>query len=350
MKRCWWLGLLLFWASALFAQSVDDLYQAKTVLVAPQNQAETTAALREAFLVALVRVSGQPNARENKYLLAKAEKVETYVDRYSYHTLDSTLTTADGQTVHAKELTVNFAPRLIDQLLTEAKFAVWKTNRPLILVLVKDEENSFASTSRANTLSAQLQNEFYRRGLSVVLPKMDADDLLVLGATYTTPSEDQWAILQERYHYQAVLMGELIQNNKDGVQSWSGKWQLIQNEHTMPLAGEGGDPLAVITQMAGQVTDALMSAATQEVKAHEWMISVQGIHNDDEYKTVRQYLEHLAPVKMVKFIKLENDTVTYQVTSDVGLEKTINSESALIPDTEHKNTESELYYLFNVLP
>ena len=70
-----------------------------------------------------------------------------------------------------------------------------------------------------------------------------------------------------------------------------------------------------------------MSGAAQVNQPHEWMIYVQGIHEEDEYKMVRGYLEKLLLVKQVKFIKLENDTVAFQVTSDEGLEKLINSES-----------------------
>jgi hypothetical protein len=123
----------------------------------------------------------------------------------------------------------------------------------------------------------------------------------------------------------------------------------MQNEQTTPFTLEGNDQQSVISQMADQVAKASMSGTAQVNQPHEWMVYVQGIHDDDEYKMVRQYLEQLTLVKQVKFVKLENDTVIYQVTSDAGLEKLINSESALIPDTQHKNTQGELYYSFNVL-
>jgi hypothetical protein len=187
-----------------------------------------------------------------------------------------------------------------------------------------------------------------------VLPEMDIDDVLVLGDTFITPSQDQWMLLYRRYHHQGVLMGEVTQNKKDGVVTWVGQWQLLLNNQAIPIQAVGNDLPAVMAQtverVIGAVKNASKKAALEANKTRQWMVYVRDIHNDESYKAARDYFEQLPSVKMVKFIKLNGDTVTYQVTGDANLEKTIAAELTLTPDVQRQNTATELYYSLNRVP
>lgn len=348
MRARWGIGLLFVWAASVCAESVDDLYQTHIIVPLPQNPKETQAVLREAFLTEVVRVSGQPQTRENKIILSKADKADAYINRYNY---TNTEKITDPQKIPNTQLNVTFAPHLIDKLLSDAKLSSWVTDRPLLLVLVKDEDNGFASTSQPKTISKQLQQALNQRGVIYKLPNMDADDLLELGATFATPSDDQWALLQKRYRYQAALIGDLVKNDKDGAVTWSGQWQLIMDNHTIPIDQADSDQQTVITQIVDQVADVLATAAAQANKARTFMVTVNGIEGDEAYNKVREYLEKFTSPQNIKFVKTQDKTVVYQVTSKPTLVKTIAEEkSILLPDAQHPNTDAELFYSFNDVP
>jgi hypothetical protein len=340
------IGLLFVWASCVYAEPVTDLYETHIVVPVPQNPRETHAALREALLTVVVRVSGQPDTRNNKYILSKADAVERYVDSYNY-TATEKASVDEPQKIPRTQLNVSFAPRLIDQLLVDAKFSAWKEDRPLLLVLAKEEDGGFASTRSAKNISRQLQQALNERGVLYVLPSMDADDLLVMGATFATPSADQWDLLQQRYHYQAVLLGEVAQQNKEDANVWSGRWQLMIDNHTIPLDQADSDQAGVIAQTVDQAANVLKTAAVQANKTRTFTVTVQGIYDDTAYQKVRGYLEKLTSADSVKFMKTEGQTVVYQVIGKSGLGKLIAADQVLLPDGVHQNTDTQLYYAFN---
>lgn len=349
MRLRWVFGLLLMWGGRVCAEGID-LYQISIVVPVPQNPKETQTALREAFLSELVRVSGQPAARQNKMILSKADKADAYIDRYFYsHTQSSSVD--DPQKIPNTQLNVTFAPRLINGLLNEAKFSAWTIDRPLLMVLTKEEDGSFASRGDPKTISRQIQASFDERGVLYVLPTMDADDLLVLGAVFVSPSADQLALLQERYHYQALLIGEVTHHDKEANGSWSGQWQLVINHNTIPMDQTDQSAQLVIQQTAEQVNTVLAATAKQAAtvanKWHEVMVSIQEVQGDVEYQVVRSYLEKLVGAEHVKFISTQDNTVVFQVTGKANWEKAIAVDSVLLPDVAHPNTETQFFYSFN---
>lgn len=349
MRLRWGVGLLFVGVLTVCTASAANLYEVHLVVPVPQNPKETQTVLREAFLSEVVLVSGQLKARNSNIILNQADKADAYIDRYNYTHTEKT-SAQNPEKIPNTQINVTFAPRLIDKLLNEAKFSAWATDRPLLLVLAKEDDGGFASISMSKSVSKQLQQALAQRGVMYELPKMDADDLLVLGAMFATPSDDQWALIKERYHYQAVLIGELTQHDQDGVVTWSGQWQLMMNNRVTPIDEMASDSQTVIAQTVDQVANVFIAAAAQANKVRQFMVSVQGIHSDENYRTVRDYLEKLTSAEMVKFIKTQDDTVIYQVTSKPSLEKTIASDSVLLPDGQNHNTDTQLFYSFNDVP
>ena len=219
----------------------DDLYRAQTI-VTGTGEPNRIEALGPCLEEVLIKVSGVQKLAGDARLVAYKAKAKDYVGAYSYHDQMSGIPIHDEQGTRDRpyDLTVDFDPGGIADVLQELGLKPWLAHRPAIAVFagLRQGSNSFVIAvdgDRGGDQRDSLLMTAARRGVPVVLPT--AGDLARSGIDAAKLAKAEPSSLASLISgkSEAVLIGELAWNDRKldwGAQwrmNWEGKmhrWQL----------------------------------------------------------------------------------------------------------------------------
>ena len=216
--------LALFLNSPAQAGKVTELYQAQ-MQVPEQSSLPDARQIRQGFAQVLVRVAGQRTVLGKPLVQQQLDSAGTYLERYAYQSTNQVTQTAEG-TQRLQQLTLDFSPVAVNDLLNRAGVALVGEQRPVILLwLASDQYGNpefMGTDSRYFSLLSQVAAE---RGIPLQMPLLDLQDQGALPVSdlwglFATPIEDA----SLRYRPDVVLAARL-QNRPDGSAEVS--WMLI---------------------------------------------------------------------------------------------------------------------------
>lgn len=233
------LALLgIFSAGPARADAVNDLYRGETIITGQENLHERARGIRLALGQVLVKVSGDDRIVDNPAFQPILADAESYVRHFEYEDRKKGIQISDEQGTRDRSyyFRVDFDPHGIDIILQVLGRSSWQADRPRMLVVlaVTDLAGSYVVGSEGQRGQGQretLVSNAGRRGLPLVMPKMDTVETLALSHDAVVEA-DGGAIgaLATSYGADAVLIGAMEITDQG---YWNTDWTLMTDE--MPV-------------------------------------------------------------------------------------------------------------------
>lgn len=307
------LGLTL--ATVVRAEQVVDLYSAE-VLVTSQSGAERQRAAREGLADLVVRVTGDPQARDHQQVQEALTRAEDFISEFNYVSTDETVE-VEGEPRPASRLVMKFSSVELERLLRSASLSLWPANRPGVLVwMVTREEGSLSRVSDSERRE-QLRSRARVRGLPLMLPLDDLEDRLALSARQLWELDEE-AIRKasRRYDAEAILVGRYSETSSG---QWRSDWQLYHNlgNPTFYVRDDSVNDLLVraIDETANHFAG-LFAIVPREEGPGTVVLQVGGVDGFGDYKAVERYLEDLAMVRRAELVTLRPGVLTLRLVAE----------------------------------
>ena len=304
--RLLFCSFLTLWVLTGLAQAarVQGLYSAEVELAANTANARS-AAFSQALAEVLVKVTGQNAVVERQRELFP--NASQFIQQY--------------RNLDAGRIWVQFDERAVRKVLDTATLPVWGAERPAVVVwMVIDEgqgQRSILGTADNSIISNVGNTDAYRkilieranaRGLPIILPLLDAEDLSqVSAADIWGGFGDVTLAASKRYGADVALIGRLRKSGSEGVQV---RWSLLIAESKTPewngSIADGPDGVADILAL---------QLATFAASADAIILTVKDMKTLDQYATVLNYLRSLPVVEYVGVSRVMGTAVEFAVTS-----------------------------------
>lgn len=299
------------------AVEVTALYTVEVTLDPDDPDAQSNA-YRAALTEVLVRVTGTTAAADSEELAILFPNPARYVQQYRPGPDNTLAISLDGPT--------------IERTLRQAGATVWGSDRPLTIIWLAidwglgDREIVAAgdperlpgdgrSIDRNRLLRERVQAVATQRGLPIVFPLLDAEDLQSIGFIDIWGGfDDPLLEASARYEADSILVGR-IRPNEMQPPRWT--WYVGEQRFGWP-----GEPEEAINQLA----DAL--AARDAIRGDEVSeaieLTISGIDSVVAYGRVQQYMENLRIVDKLAIRSAQPDRITYEIEIQGGAERLNN--------------------------
>ncbi len=377
---------LLAW-SAASATILKNLYEVG-VPVITQDAKERKQAIKQAFEILLVRVTGKrdlPQTATGQLMIKNARR---YVSSFRYEILElppveqtppeetETVNDADQpeldqveppvQTDQSEEvidqaptptqkLVVTFDEKAVKNTLWKQKLPVWGKTRPstLLWVAVQDEEQRILlDASEPTALLSYFEKQAEKRGVPILFPLLDLEDQININVT------DVWGAFKEpiknaslRYQPEAILTARLF---LDPFGSWQARWTLYQGSDEIDWQVNAADLESVVIAGLDQLADRLAQryAHVSSVQDDsEFLIYITDVKSLADYVRVSKYLNGLATIKRAELVQVKGDELVYRLdlrSSPQALKQAIKLGKVLLtaedPFAPEMSTLSRLNY------
>lgn len=308
------------------AKTTVDVYHAEVVLT-NQKKARSIA-WGQGLEQVLIKASGNANIADNAVVKKALRDGSDYLVKFKYGTLDG-----------EKSLDMQYNPKQIHSLLSQANASVWTKERENILVwLVQDDDIERQigwEQSGLDSVSA-LQAAAQQSGLPITLPLGDMDDLTKISAP------DLWGSFPEpleaasvRYPVDSVLVLKVAANG----QSSEVNWQL----YDMRPESITSSPQSAVTGVeTGDVTQAIDTAVekvsayyakkskptSKQVADDALWANFSGIQSAQSFFKLEQSLLALDSVATIQVHTIQGNDVVFQVqllSNKIDFEKQVTT-------------------------
>ncbi len=293
------------------AEILRDLYLGETV-VENRLVTERASGSGRALLQVLLRLTGRGWLPESPAIQDALRDGSPYMRSYRYRRVE--LADEDELTL----LSVQFEPRLVEQLLREAGFVLWPANRPNVVtwLVQRGEEAQFLSPDLNPDVGALVENYTRRHGLPVRMPLMDLEDQARLSAEDVLRSKrrELWKA-SERYVADSVLGGFL--SGAPG-QAWVARWTYLYGKEAWSFAVSCADAPDCVRSALDAVRDFLVArqALPPERSAPGSLrVEVGGVDHFSVYAGLLAYLRGLEQVQTAQPVYLEDERILFALDS-----------------------------------
>lgn len=333
------------YSSMASAVTVPDLYTADVAVDSYAAQAFKKAAMAGVAQV-LVKVSGNSEIMRLKPVKAQLNEIEPLLQKYSYHT--------QANTAQARQLILRleFDPARIRQVLQNAEQRVWVEQRPLVVVWTvfndNDEHSSSGNKSSEGDFMAILKNHADQRGLPLVVPVFDLEEVSQLYLDdFDQIDLAKVQLASKRYGGTVTLLGKIQSNSID---QWSAHWVLLSGDEKVTWNLSGDSAAAVMVAGIDTVADTLATHAAEVDLVQPTgsvTLMVDKVQSIRDYVEVAQYLQNLSSVKAVQVLSVNADEVVYQLdlgSSQQSLIRSLALNSRLVPVANNITYNQQLQY------
>jgi len=316
--------ILLFIVLPLKINAIEvvNLYSAE-VAVASQSASDRNQALQNALRAIFIKVGGKEI--EHPLINQAIRNYQKYVTQYQYI----------GKNNHTL-LSVSFDESKVNRLFKDSDLAIWGRLRPQVMVWLI-EENGFERTIISSTSSSLLPNTINKfsqlRGLPVVMPIMDLNDLNAVTLS------DVWgrfpqsiAQASARYMAEAAVVIRVSNSSLLNVEdialdcplcesnSLALDWSLmtdVQNEQTQIFSeqyrGSNRDEL-LITALSDITEIIYQKYALSTTNSNEFQIDVANITSLEELIAVTDFISELSAVQSVQLVSAQGDNRRFKLS------------------------------------
>lgn len=349
MRTVWVFGLALFVSfltSSAQAIKVDSLYKS-TVPVTSQATAERNQATQQALEQVMIKVSGNAQIINNPKLKTNLAAADSLIQQFSY----TPQTTPNFPYL----LEIEFDPSGVNQWLRDAGAAVWGQNRPLISTWVTYQapghEADIINSDATNQMGALLKQTADKRGLPLVFPVMDIQELNQINAKdILDMSVAKITEAAKRYSGDAILIGHITQTKSD----ISSQWKLVLGSNQWDWNLTGKTITDIISPLVNNVTNTLatrFAVVTTQVAQKDITLQVSGVTHPRDYAQLTRYLSHVTSVSNVEITKiLSGDVVILKISlrsSPESFYQALTLDKKLTPVTTTNTANTMAVYQWN---
>ena len=307
--------LLVLALPALAASAPDPELGRVEVSVPDRSAGARRNALREGLDQVLIRLTGDADPSQ----LASLDTVRSgnparWVSQYSYREVDAEgQQRSSGDEEKGLQLQARFDVSGLLERLGELNAPVWDENRPAVLVwLVVQEPTSGELLARdsEHRVRALLEEAARRRGLPIVLPRMDTEDRSVIQAADIRGRFDE-PVREASARYETPLVATAVLYTGDSPRL---RWRLLDggeertgNTLTTPRLEEG------LRDWVNRVTDYLVELyAVRGAREREIDIRVQHLTELRDWNQLQTFLGGLAGMRSIQLRHLQGDTAEFR--------------------------------------
>lgn len=316
MKYLFILMLCLF-CQPISAVEIGQLDEA-TIAVQSRSSAEKSDALKQALASVFVKNSGSPSVVMHPTVKEKIDSPEVLLIQYGYVMVDDQLS-----------LKASFDHQRVINTLRQADLPVWGAQRPLTLVWLtynKEADIQILSDSSNDELRANLMQDANNKGIPLMLPVMDLDDVMAISVTDIKGMFiDVISNASNRYDSDYFAVADI------GLTGNSASYQLALYDKKItsgirePLVLHRGDAIdaqEAAKQMVSLLADYHISqyAIASTGDSAEVNVSFVGINTMQKLVDLEKYLKQLSAVKGVVLSQYQQDTATYHLSLFSGIE------------------------------
>ena len=324
------------------AVPVADLYSGEAQLESG-SAGDLEPAFTRALGNVLIKVTGRREAGQLPFVMALAPNPTVLVQQYRVE--------EDG-TVWAR-----FDPEALRRALDEAGQPIWGQERPETLVwlamdmgggermmvnaVAEGEAPGGRGSSEEDPLALArqiLEDTAGARGLPVVLPLMDSEDLAAVSfADIWGDFSEPVLAASQRYGIGAILVGR----SRGAPDRARVRWSFYLGDERTDWTGDLADgPHGAADFMAARL-------ATYADTAGRLMVVVTGVDSLEDYARVLTYLENLDAVENLEVRTVAADSVEFSILvrgSAEQLDRAIRLKSVLLPDGGSAGRPADLSY------
>ncbi|MES9858428.1 MAG: DUF2066 domain-containing protein [Sedimenticola sp.] len=367
------LLLLSSWGSASATQ-VKGLYEVEVPVIGPET-AQRNEAIREAFGLMLVKVTGNRGIASRQELADAIRKAPRYVQQYQYRLapVDPAATegvspsgeieppqealvadSPDGggelvEAAPARLLKVTFDRTAVDRLLRGKHLPAWGDNRPSGLVWMGLETSAQRRLGLPDAdidLYEALIASANSRGLPLIFPLMDLEDQVGMQIA------DIWGDFEAnirrasiRYTPDLIVSGRLIQLTGT---HWRVQWSLYLGDQVVKWSDENSTVEILADQGVQRVADLLaerFAPVGGDSGLSQVKLRVEGIYDFKGYLAVGDMLRAQGSVDRIDILFVEPDAVTFALQARGGihlLEQGLVLGGGLLPVASAEAAENQL--------
>jgi hypothetical protein len=296
------------------AVEMTSLYTVEVPLDASGPDAQRDA-YREALRQVLIRVTGSGAVAESEDIAVLFPDAARFVRQYRPGPGDTLIVSLDGPA--------------IERVLREADATIWGSDRPLTIIWLAvdwglgDREIVAAddperppgdgrSIDRNQVLRERVQAVAERRGLPIVFPLMDVEDLRNIGFVDIWGGFDEPLLeASNRYAAESILVGRI---RPDDLQPPRWTWYFGDQRFGWP-----GQPEEAIEQLADALAARDAISGSQEVETISVIVS--GIDSVVAYGEVQRYMENLRVAERLVVRSAAGNSITYDVDVQGGAQR-----------------------------
>ena len=285
--------------------------------VASRSLDDRRAGAREGLLIVLTRLTGQIDLPDSAALRRALAAPDNYYTQFRYLRSERYDDLGNPVTV----LALGFSPTAVRGLMSAAQLPLWTLNRPTVIAWVADTGGAGADLlgDPTHPLLAELAQRASYRGLPLVIPALDAQDLSEVSvADITNRRRTKLLAASERYDAQIVLIGQAEQVSVD---EWRVRWHSWVDGEARRLS-LSGSPSNVSHGPVDMVSDALASRFT--VAGGEvgmLRLEISQVTSVADYGGVVGYLESLSYVDNVTLVGVTADGLEVDVATSSTAQK-----------------------------
>ncbi len=326
--------VILVLSDAVMAIEVTDLYQGIVPVESRDNVRERQQAFNEALRQVLLKITGNSTIYNQPLIRRALTNADDYVETWSYRTVTSTRGEDDTSgEAPGIELTVTFFEPEVLALLDSAGIPLWPRNRPYTLVwlVIQDElggRQLVGSSSRDNLdILSMLESGAQRRGLPVLLPILDFEDLRAVS------TNDVWNMDTERllaasarYQSESVLVIRLFRTLAGDVLGRSNYlfrnqvFELELFEESVETLVEQSIALAVDELSAYYAV--LLSGTDSSMEVN---LTVNGITSAEDYASLLGYIAQLTDVNEHHIVRVKDQTIQLKLVTGGQLRQLVET-------------------------
>jgi hypothetical protein len=299
------------------AVEMTSLYTVE-VDVDPRDPNGQSNAYRTALTEVLIRVTGSTAAAESEAFASLFPNPARYVTQYRAGPDNTLVVSLDGNA--------------IERILSQSGATIWGAERPLTVVwlavdwglgdreiVAADDPDRMPGDARSidrnRMLRERVQTVASRRGLPIVFPLLDIEDLQKIGfIDIWGDFDDPLLEASARYEADSILVGRFRPDDPEPPR-WT--WYIGEQRFAWP-----GEPEEALDQLA----DAL--AARDAVRGDEEIervtLTISGVNSVQAYGQLQQYLSGLRAIDNVAIRTVQADSITYEVRVRGGADRLDN--------------------------
>lgn len=301
-----------------------------SVPVADQRTPARRGAERAGLETVLVRLAGTESVLEAEAVRAALRTPQNYYSTSSYarrppaeRRAGDTYAADDGEAPWL--LRLEFDRASLFALLAQAQVPVWTGRRPEVLVWIarEDEDGRIELIGAEHPAGRALLEVGQRRGVPVVLPLLDLEDLSNLSP------RDVWARFDEpierasrRYAHDARVVLRLY---PDPVGRWIADWQGTVAGEAVDGSVEIDDGRRAGAALVDEIADRLVARyAVRSGMAESLWLQVDGIDAIQPYAEMMRYLGAVHGVEAVQLAQVQGSSMLLRVDASDAAERLLD--------------------------
>lgn len=311
------LIIISLYLSASAALADTDLYSGE-VPVSSQGQADRDAALPDALIQVLQKLSGQRELPVSPVLEEALKNAGRILRSYRYTRVDLTL--ADGSITQELRLVAKFVQTETDRIFQQIGLPRWRQERPEVQlwVVIDDGFNRQLKPLEYDYAWESMEETARLRGLPVGWPDMDEEAMQLLDMRLV------WGGFTD-YLVERGAPGDgvaIIAARRVGPQ-WTVRWNLANESQSWSWQSMDVNLVFALQEGIQQMADQIAAANTIAVSDQGiWTIelSIGGLNNANAYARCIDYLQNLSLVTAVDILGADPGRVHFRLQLNASQE------------------------------